>query len=89
MLTKLLIRGQFGRKGCQLFVFRRPTVGNPLDVIDVKAFRVCEFEHKGAELRVDGFSYCFLGGGFKAVLESFEMGLNIMNSVGGRLSGFG
>jgi len=89
LLTKRLIRGQRCSKGGRLFVLRRHTTGIPVDGIAAKAFQVGEFEHEGSERGVDGFSYCFFGGGFKAVLESFEMGLDIVNSVGGRLSVFG
>ena len=41
------------------------------------------------ERRFYSVSDCFLDGGFKAMLESFEMGLDIVNSIGGRSSGCG
>ena len=42
--------------------------GIPVDVIALKAFRVCEFEHEGLEHKIDSVSDCLFGGGFKALL---------------------
>ena len=48
-----------------------------------------KLEHEGLKCRIDGIRDRLFGRGFEAVVECFEMRFDVMNIIGGCLSGYG